>query len=168
MEKFVTLYSLKMVREKTVKYRTTRGGKRAFEQAPVHVSAAEHAYNILRALGYHEKPSEVCGVIAMSVTNEVLGVFPLFSGTVAHCISEPREVFQALLLCNASQFIVWHNHPGNTTQPSVQDQHAANAMKKAGSIMGVALLDSLIITPTRGFFSMKEHGMIKEELTPWR
>ena len=70
-----------------------------------------------------------------------------------------REVYKAAILANAASVCFLHNHPSGSTEPSIDDIEITNRLCKAGSILGINVLDHLIIT-TGGYLSFKQKGLI--------
>lgn len=66
-------------------------------------------------------------------------------GTVDANLVHPREVLGPAVELRASVVILVHNHPSGDPTPSPQDLEVTERMKKAGAIMGIALLDHLVI-----------------------
>ena len=50
-----------------------------------------------------------------------------------------------------------HNHPSGNMEPSREDREATQRLVKAGTLLGIEVLDHLIITKS-GFYSFKESG----------
>jgi len=70
-----------------------------------------------------------------------------------------REAFKAAICANASGVILGHNHPSSpSSEPSAGDIRATRRMIRAGSILGINVLDHIIVTPSSGFTSMRESG----------
>jgi DNA repair protein RadC len=99
-------------------------------------------------------------MLALSTKNEVIGAFEVFIGSINASIVHPRELFQRLLLVNASSFVVGHNHPSGDPRPSKEDISVTERIKEAGNIMGIELLDHIIIGDTK-YLSFREEGYIK-------
>jgi DNA repair protein RadC len=73
-----------------------------------------------------------------------------------------REVFKAALMANAFSVVLGHNHPSGNPKPSPRDVQATKALVKAGTLLGVRVLDHLITTPSGDFTSMWEAGLLGE------
>ncbi len=57
----------------------------------------------------------------------------------------------------AAGLILFHNHPSGDPTPSNEDLALTRRLKKAGSIMGIEVLDHVILGQGR-FTSLKEKG----------
>ena len=66
-------------------------------------------------------------------------------GTVNCSLISIREILIRMLLAGAVSFILCHNHPSGDTNPSQEDIQITESIGKAGSLIGVSLLDHLII-----------------------
>ena len=57
----------------------------------------------------------------------------------------PREVFRDALLANAAAVVLAHNHPSGDPEPSRDDELLTRRLARAGELVGVELLDSLVV-----------------------
>ncbi len=71
----------------------------------------------------------------------------------------PREVMLPAIVNSALAFILVHNHPSGSLDPSRDDVEFTKTMARAGDLMGIALYDHLIVSKN-GFVSMKERGLL--------
>lgn len=63
--------------------------------------------------------------------------------------------FSSRLNTGAVSFILCHNHPSGDTNPSQEDIQITESIGKAGSLIGVSLLDHLIIGE-KNYTSLRE------------
>jgi DNA repair protein RadC len=73
------------------------------------------------------------------------------------CI-DPATIFRRALLDNAEAIIVAHNHPSGCLQPSDEDTHFTESLRKAGKLLSIDLLDSII-------FNREEYHPCREQDT---
>ncbi|MCI1292672.1 MAG: DNA repair protein RadC [Acetobacter sp.] len=66
-------------------------------------------------------------------------------GTVNHTPVYPREVVRRALELNASAIILVHNHPGGDPTPSRDDLVMTQNIVAAGSVLGIAVRDHIIV-----------------------
>ena len=99
-------------------------------------------------------PEEYVYLLCFNTKCKLLGVFELTHGTVCGSLISNREIFQKALLINASMIIIAHNHPSGDATPSQDDLKAYTSIERAGKLMQVPLLDSLIIG-SGNFYSFK-------------
>lgn len=93
--------------------------------------------------------------------NNVVGRYEVAVGTISQCLVEPRNIFQAAILCNAARFVMVHNHPsGDDTIPSASDRALTERIKKAGDILGITLLDHLVISKNKSYSSFADLCLI--------
>ena len=59
---------------------------------------------------------------------------------------------------NTTAVIIAHNHPSGDPTPSPEDVSVTHAIREAGSLLGIELLDHLVIGHGR-YTSLKERGL---------
>lgn len=107
----------------------------------------------------HECPEEKVYLIAMG-KNNIKGVFEISQGIADASLIRPREIFQRLLLANATEFILVHNHPTGSLKPSNADLETTKRIKELGVMMGLLLLDHIIIGNVCNYFSFAYSGIL--------
>lgn len=90
--------------------------------------------------------------------NEVINIRVVSIGLVDQSQVHPREVFADPLTDRASAVVLAHNHPAGSLKPSETDIETTRCLRKAGELMGIAVLDHLIFNRT-GYFSFLEAGI---------
>lgn len=83
-------------------------------------------------------------------------------GTLTASLIHPREVFGPALRCCAASVLIAHNHPSGDATPSPEDCEITRRLARAGTLLGVPLLDHLIIAE-EGYFSFRERGLLGSE-----
>ena len=81
-------------------------------------------------------------------------------GTANSSIVSAREIFKQASKCGAIKVILVHNHPSGNPMPSSEDLRITIEVAKAGEIIDIKLLDSIIIGD-RIYISLKEKGLLK-------
>ena len=76
-------------------------------------------------------------------------------GTATASLVHPREVFQAAVGMGAVAIIVAHNHPSGDPSPSREDRDVTHRLIRAGEVLGIRLLDSVVVTES-GYVSIRE------------
>jgi DNA repair protein RadC len=76
-------------------------------------------------------------------------------GTATASLVHPREVFQAAVSIGAVAIIVAHNHPSGDPSPSREDREVTERLNRAGGVLGIRLLDSVVVADS-GFHSIRE------------
>jgi DNA repair protein RadC len=73
--------------------------------------------------------------------------------------THPREILYPAIVHLAFGFILAHNHPSGSLDPSDEDVAFSRAVHRAGELVGIELYDHLIVTAT-GFTSLRERGAL--------
>lgn len=73
--------------------------------------------------------------------------------------THPREILYPAIVHLAFGFILAHNHPSGSLDPSDEDVAFSRAVQRAGEVVGIELYDHLIVTST-GFTSLRERGAL--------
>lgn len=97
-------------------------------------------------------------LVLLSSNNKVLGFAEIGVGSARGVIVDIREIFQLILLRNASAFVVAHNHPSGSLNFSERDIVITQNLKKLADMMNVNLLDHILIT-TEGSASFEEENL---------
>lgn len=101
--------------------------------------------------------------VTLNGANEIIKIRTVSVGTINKTMVHPREVFTGAIKDMASAVILCHNHPSGNCIPSNDDIETTHRMVEAGECLGIQILDHIIIT-TRGFFSLKEEGLLTPKL----
>lgn len=104
------------------------------------------------------KAEEYVYILGMNTKCKVVGAFLLSKGTIDSSIVVPRDIFIRLCLCGAGGFIMVHNHPSGSVNPSEEDVYATKRIKECADLMGIKFLDHIIIGD--GYYSFKEYGRL--------
>jgi len=99
-------------------------------------------------------------VVCCDNRNQVLGVHEVCRGSANQAIVEPREVFQAPLLCGATAIILAHNHPSGSSEPSQEDLQITQMIAEAANMLGFRLLDHVIIGEGSSYVSFADRELI--------
>ena len=79
-------------------------------------------------------------------------------GHLSASLVHPREVFKGALLANAQALVVGHNHPSGDVTPSIEDRKVFDRLAEVGRLMGIELLDSVVVGPSKQFWSTVANG----------
>ena len=91
-----------------------------------------------------DMPLEHVIVVALDTGNSIIG-FQASEGAPNQCAIYPSNIFRFLLGCGASGFIVAHNHPGGSMNPSTADKQITKRLYDGGKILDIPILDHVII-----------------------
>lgn len=123
------------------------------------VSSSHQAFEVLRRI---ENPyAEELWVLALNSQMKVSHKEMIFRGTADYCMIHPRDIFRVLILCNASSFIMAHNHPSQEVLPSDQDLILTRKIHELSLLLEIPLQDHLVFTKDK-YFSMADHGYFKK------
>ncbi|MDY6029808.1 MAG: DNA repair protein RadC [Acidaminococcaceae bacterium] len=118
-------------------------------------SPQDGADYLMPRLRYSEK--EKFAVILLNTKNQIITSEIVSEGTLTASVVHPREVFYPAILRHAAAVVVAHNHPSGDPSPSAEDEDVTAMLGKAGSALGIPLLDHLIIGDGT-YYSFREHG----------
>ena len=60
------------------------------------------------------------------------------------------------ILSNSTGIICVHNHPSGDPTPSFADNRMHKTIYEASKILGIELVDNIIISESRGYYSFKD------------
>lgn len=144
--KRVNIVSLKLVKESSIKYK------------PRSVRSPQDGYELLKTF-LEDKDREHFVVVALDTKNQPVSINICHVGTLNSSLVHPREVMKSAILSNAASILVGHNHPSGLCETSKEDIEITKRLKEAGTIIGIALLDHLIIGH-ENYISLKEKGYL--------
>lgn len=102
---------------------------------------------------------EQFGLILLDNQHAVLGIQPLFDGTIDSASVYPREVIKAALNSNAAAVIFYHNHPSGDPSPSQADREITKRLVDGLGLVDIRVLDHVIVGAGH-CFSFAEVGLI--------
>jgi len=97
--------------------------------------------------------------LLMNRRNAVLLTDRISVGGVSGTLVDVKKLFRNAVYHQASAMIIAHNHPSGNLRPSEADISLTRKVKKAASLMDIALLDHLIISQ-EGFYSFSDEGRL--------
>lgn len=145
----VSLIHLELVREREIPY-----GK---------ADTPEKAIAVLKAIvndligNMDRECMVVCAADAKlkPVCIQIVGI-----GTTKTCLYSVPEIFKAALISNATNIILFHNHPSGDPTPSREDVACTQKIRQVGELLGIKLLDHIIIGENGDCYSFQEsHNM---------
>lgn len=110
---------------------------------------------------YHlsDAAEEYVIMIAVNTKGKVLGIFEISHGSVSQSMCGAREIYLRALIVGASAICLVHNHPSGDPMFSESDINCYRHVKKAGQIIGIALLDFIIIGDKGRYLSEMEENI---------
>ena len=145
--KRVDIVSIKMIKEKSIKYETRR------------ISTPNDAQCLFRRF-LEDSDREQLIVVSLDTKNQPTTINVASIGSLNSSIVHPREIFKSAILSNANSIIIAHNHPSGDANPSKEDISITKRLKECGELMGINLIDHIIIGDDDRFISLKEKGII--------
>ena len=121
------------------------------------VGSPAEAYALVRDLAKAKKENLVA--LYLDAQNRLIHKETVSIGSLNTTRTHPREVMQPAIVHSALAFVLVHNHPSGSLEPSRDDVDFTRTMQKAGELMGINLYDHLIVS-RRGFVSLKERGLL--------
>ncbi len=100
-----------------------------------------NSYNII----HQDKEMLVC--FYLNANSELLKKEIVAIGSINRANLLPREIFSLIKELPVAAIILVHNHPSGSLEPSREDILFTKRVKRAGELLGVALLDHLIVSP---------------------
>jgi DNA repair protein RadC len=134
-------------------------GRRAFASPPEEprVGSPAEAYALVRDLAKAKKEHLVA--LYLDAQNRLIHRDTVSIGSLNTTRTHPREVMHPAIVHSALAFVLVHNHPSGSLDPSRDDVEFTRTMQRAGELMGISLYDHLIVSQ-RGFVSLKERGLL--------
>ena len=122
-------------------------------------SAASYMHTVIDQV--HDKESMV--VAFLNTKNRVIDYEQVSVGTINSSVIHPREIFRNAILNKAVSVLLCHNHPSGELTPSDEDLAATRALKEAGEILGIPVVDHIIITGLNrdAVYSFRAHGILE-------
>ncbi len=97
-------------------------------------------------------------VLLLNTRNQVLSIENVYRGSLNSAQVRIGELFRVAIRRNAAAIIVVHNHPSGDPTPSPDDVAITRAIREAGKLLDIPLLDHLVIGHNR-YVSLKERGL---------
>lgn len=133
-------------------------GRRAVGESPA--KKVQTPADVLREVdGLREKSQEYVVALYLNARRELVKKQVIAIGSMNQNIIEARDIFSPALALPCGFFILVHNHPSGDPQPSDDDLALTKKLLKAGSLLGISLIDHLVVTRNE-YFSFRESGLV--------
>ena len=116
------------------------------------INSARDAIKALKK--FYRSDREIFVAFYLNARNQIIAHHKVSVGTINAALVHPREVYKIAIIKNACAIIVAHNHPSGGAEPSEADLELTKRLKQAGTLLGIELADSLIVTPDLTFKSI--------------
>lgn len=102
---------------------------------------------------------ERLAVLGLGRGGRLVATTVLTSGNDAHTVACPRQIYRWALTQKKTIacIVVGHNHPSGDARPSVDDVRTMKAIRDAGNIIGIEMVDAIVIGDG-DFTSMAQNG----------
>ncbi len=97
-------------------------------------------------------------VALLSRKQRLLGVVPLYNGSVSGTSVRIAELFTEAVRRNASGILLAHNHPSGDVTPSGDDIRTTRDAVAAGHLLGIEVVDHLVLGGGR-WSSLRRQGL---------
>lgn len=104
-------------------------------------------------------PNEELWVLALNNASRVIKKVRVSVGGITQTAADVRLIMRILVEVSATQFVVVHNHPSGNKQPSRDDKHITERLKKAGEVFDIRLIDHVIIAGDT-YYSFSDEGIL--------
>jgi DNA repair protein RadC len=121
----------------------------------VRVTRPREAWRLTRELGYAKK-EHLLGLY-LDAQNGLIHRETISVGSLNTTRTHPREILYPAIAHLALGFILVHNHPSGSLDPSDEDVAFTRAVHRASETIGIELYDHLIVAGG-GFTSLRERG----------
>ena len=104
--------------------------------------------------------------VALGPDAKPVAVHTVSIGTLTAALGHPRETFKFCIHTSAHAVVLAHNHPSPDVTPSGADLSVTKRMIKAGKLIGIPLLGSLIIGRDGNWSDVFDHLQSKPKPPP--
>ena len=120
--------------------------------------SAENVYRYFLGKMQHLDVEE-CRLMLLNTQLRYVADCCLSRGGIGQTVVDIRLALKQALLHNATRMILCHNHPTGVAQPSADDDHLTQKLKRAAETLDLRLLDHVIVADA-GYYSYAEHGRL--------
>lgn len=92
---------------------------------------------------------EKFGVLSLDTRHRILSCQIISVGTATETNAHPRDIFGSVLRAQGTRFIVVHNHPSGSLEPSKEDIQLTEQLLRCSKDMNIPMLDHLIVSQGR-------------------
>lgn len=132
------------LRELTYRYRTKTAPDGQTVAVARPLEGWDAASAVLAQL-LEDEAVEVFGVLCLTTRRTVICWHEVARGSLNGTAFLMGDVFRAAVLANADAIVAAHNHPSGDPEPSAVDLRMTVALRQAGALMRISVLDHLII-----------------------
>lgn len=97
--------------------------------------------------------------LLLDARNCPLAIETISIGCLDASLVHPRELFRAAVQVGAAAVILAHNHPSGMSRPSGDDIRLTDRLVRAGTVLGINVIDHLVIGHEE-WTSLGEEGLM--------
>lgn len=157
-EKVIQLFEYPRPKKKVevVKLQLIREGRALYGTAPF--SHPEEAAEMIAPL-FQNADREILAVLSLDRAMTPIAAEIVAVGGVTGCSVDAKDLFKHAILSNATQILMFHNHPSGSLEPIQEDITVTVRIKEAGEILGIQLVAHIVLGLDGAYFSFKERGI---------
>lgn len=91
-------------------------------------------------------PHEELWVLPIDGASTFRGLIRISQGGLHGCAIAMGDVFRPIIASGCNAFLMAHNHPSGDCEPSTEDAAMTDAVRQAGQVLGITLLDHLVLS----------------------
>ena len=140
--------------------------KTLFEVSTKVINTPEKVVEYFRDVPEQYPYQETLWVLLLDNKSHALFRIMCTKGTLTSSLVSPREVFTPALLSGAASVVAMHHHPSGDPTPSSADLTVTRALREAGNVLSIPLVDHVILGSKdmdpagKGYYSFREAGIL--------
>ena len=136
-----------------------KDGPRVYSTEPI--SSPEAAVELLASKIMADLDREYVMVVNLNNGLQPISYNVVSIGSINQAIVSVPNVFKSSILSNAASIMIIHNHPSGNLNASKQDIDLTKKLRKAGELMDIPLVDSIIVGGGH-YVSLREEGYFRD------
>ena len=116
------------------------------------IRGSEDIYLRYRYLENYEQ--EVLIIVLLNHRNKIIKEKVLYKGTSDGVSISPKEICAELIMNKCKKYVLIHNHPDGSKEPSDDDKYSTNLINKIADDLQISMYDHIIIFPG-GYYSFR-------------
>ena len=125
-------------------------------------SNSRQAFDFAREHLYADADKEKFYILMLDSKNRLVGVNLVSQGSISSTIVAAMDVFKAPIIANSPAIICLHNHVSGDPAPSREDRDCTVRLIKAGTILGIRVLDHIICGCNGDYYSFADAGILTD------
>ena len=109
-------------------------------------------------------PNEKLFVLTLHSNGRLIRMRELSSGSISQTVASISEILRPVLIDQAPNFVIAHNHHSGEPAPSKPDRLLTENLAEAARTMGLYFVDNLIIgrpaDSCQGYYSFAEQNLL--------